>query len=422
MGHAEVIIPYEPRELQLGFHNRAERFAILVCHRRFGKTVAAINDLIRSAVQCPRRAPRFAYLAPLYRQAKQAAWDYLKYYTRPIPGMKYYESELRADFPNGARIALYGSDNPDALRGIYLDGVVLDEYAQMPRTLWSQVILPTLADRQGWAAFIGTPKGHNEFYDLFTAHKDDPEWYVRVFRASETSYLKSEELELQRSNMGPEEYEQEYECSWTAAIKGAYYGKLMEDADTDGRIRDIGVDPGVPVETWWDLGIGDPTSIWFVQRSVDVRVLDYYESSGESLAHYVDVLDKKKAQHKWNYGDCVVPHDVQNRSISTGQTRLTTLKSLGVDRAKVMPIHRLEDGIEAVRRLIPQCYFHPRCGAGLDALRLYKASYDERLGTLKNTPVHDWTSHAADAFRYGAMHKPSRKKWAPIDYDDRGIV
>lgn len=412
----EIVIPYDPRPLQREIHEREQRFGLLVCHRRFGKTVAAVNDLIRGAVTCTHRAPRFAYLAPLYRQAKQVAWDYVRHYTRPIPGMRYWDSELRADFPNGARISLYGSDNPDALRGIYLDGVVLDEYAQMPPTLWGEVILPTLADRQGWALFIGTPKGHNAFWTLYEEHRQDAEWYVRVLKASETGYVSEEELALQRKQMSPEQYEQEYECSWTAAIKGAYYGKLMEEAESAGRIREIEADRGVAVETWWDLGIGDPTAIWFVQRGPEVRVLDYYESSGQPLSHYVQVLRDKREAHGWVYGDCVVPHDMRQRSLSTGETRLDTLRSLGVDRISVIDIHKREDGIEAVRRLIPQCWFHGvRCRNGLDALRLYRAQYDERVGTLKNVPVPDWTSHAADAFRYGAMHKPAAaRKWGPV--------
>jgi len=160
----EVVIPYKPRDLQKTIHNDLKRWNVLVCHRRFGKTVFAINELLKGAMMSRLNNPRFAYLAPTYKQAKSIAWDYLKEYSRPIPGIKINESELRIDYPNGARIQLYGCDSPDALRGIYLDGAILDEYAQMPRNLFGEVIRPALSDRTGWAIFIGTPKGHNAFH------------------------------------------------------------------------------------------------------------------------------------------------------------------------------------------------------------------------------------------------------------------
>lgn len=424
MGRREVVeIDYRPRPLQLEFHDRKERFALEVCHRRFGKTVMVVNDLIRDAIRCALPNPRVAYIAPLYRQAKAVAWDYVQQYTRAIPGMKYNQAELRADFPNGARFSLYGADNPDSLRGIYLDAAGLDEFAQMSDRLWGEIIRPALADRKGRATFIGTPMGHNAFFDLYERHKGDPDWYVRVHRASETGYVDPDELKAARNQMSEEQYAQEFECSWSAAIQGAYYGRLLEEADRKGRIKSVNADPGLPVETWWDLGIGDSTAIWFAQRSgPEIRLIDYYENNGEPLAHYAQVLKEKAAAGRWVYGDHVVPHDAQQRSIDTGNTRLETLRNLGVE-AKVQAQSRLEDGIEAVRRMLPNCWFDSmRCAQGLNALRQYRAEYDEKNRTFRLKPVHDWSSHASDAFRYGAMHKPAKTTWEKLKYSNKGIV
>lgn len=420
---AEIVIPYKPRPLQWEYHDRAQRFALLVCHRRFGKTVAAINDLLRDAITCQRTAPRTAYIAPLWKQAKAVAWDYVQEFCRPIPGVQFNQAELRADLPNGARLSLYGADNPDALRGIYLDAVAMDEYAQMSGRLWGEIVRPALADRAGRATFIGTPQGHNAFYDLYQTARIDDDWYVKVYRASETGYVPQSELDAARKQMSAEQYAQEFECSWTAAILGSYYGKLLEEAEAAGRIKAVNPDLGLPVETWWDLGIGDSTAIWFAQRSgPEIRLIDYYESSGEPLAHYVTTIEERRKAGGYKLGKAVLPHDAMQRSIDTGHTRLDTLKSLGME-AVVLPQSRLEDGIEAARRGLPNCWFDSlRCTRGLEALRQYRADYDERNRTYRRTPVHDWASHGADAFRYGMMHKGAARKWEPLVYSNKGIV
>ena len=219
-----IVIPYTPRELQAHLHTNLDRFNVVVCHRRFGKTVFAINHMIKEAVgavQEGKRAPRFAYLAPLFKQAKTVAWDELKRLCAVFPDVKFNEAELRADFL-GARIQLYGADNPDTLRGIYLDGVILDEYAQMNPKMYTEVIRPALSDRKGWAIFIGTPKGKNEFYDIYHSSKEKKGWKRFLFKASDTGILDDEELEMASQDMAEAEYEQEYECSWSAALRGAY--------------------------------------------------------------------------------------------------------------------------------------------------------------------------------------------------------
>jgi len=423
---AEVIkIPYKPRPLQREYHDRTQRWAITICHRRFGKTVMVLNDLVRDILTCDKPNPRAAYLAPLYRQAKAVAWDYLQDYTRAIPGMQYNQAELRADFPNGGRISLYGADNPDSLRGIYLDAVALDEYAQMSERAWEEIIRPALSDRKGRATFIGTPMGHNAFYKLYQQYRANPDWFVRIHKASETGYVDEEELADARKQMSEERYAQEYECSWTAAITGSYYGRLLEEAEHKGRIRSINADPGYPVHTAWDLGIGDSTAIWFWQQiGPEYRFLDYYEASGEALSHYAGVLLDKARQNRWTYGEHVLPHDARQRSLDTGRTRVETLTELLGDRPIVQPQHKIEDGIEAVRKTLPNAWFDGvRCAAGLNALRNYRAEYDEVRRTYRLKPVHDWASHGSDAFRICAMHKTVKaQRWEPIKYSNKGIL
>ena len=219
-GKADVVIPYAPRPQFVAFHNRTERYAIGVAHRRAGKTVACINDLIRGALTCKRPNPRFAYLAPLFKQAKSIAWDYLKHYALAVPGTRVNESELRVDFPLGGQVRLHGADNPDALRGIYLDGVVLDEYAQMRAQVWPEVIRPALADRLGWAAFIGSPMGRNAFCDLYEMAKADPAWFVFRLKASETGLIPAQELEAARAAMSADQYAQEFGCALPLSYGG----------------------------------------------------------------------------------------------------------------------------------------------------------------------------------------------------------
>ena len=394
-----IKIPYRPRELQKHLHDSLGRFNVVVCHRRFGKTVFSINEMIKSAVKdimSGRTAPRYAYLAPLFKQAKTVAWDELKRLLREFPDVKFNEAELRADFM-GARIQLYGADNPDTLRGIYLDGVVLDEYAQMNPKMYSEVIRPALSDRKGWAIFIGTPKGKNEFYDIYHSSIDKKGWKRFIFKASDTGILDDEELEMARQDMAESEYEQEYECSWSAALRGAYYAKELEQAYTDERVGKVPYDPSKQVVTAWDLGVSDSTAIWFAQfDGKAINVIDYYENSGEGLPHYIDVLNSKG----YKYGAHIAPHDIVVREFSTGKSRKDLAFSLGID-FQVAPKLKVMDGIDTVRTTINRCWFDEgKTKKGLDALLQYRSSYDDKKKVWSQKPVHDWTSHASDAFRY----------------------
>jgi len=376
------------------------RFSVVVCHRRFGKTVLCVNHLIRAAAHCEAPRPRFAYLAPTYRQAKAVAWDYLKHFTRPIHGTQRHEGELRIDLPNGARIALLGADNPDALRGLYLDGVVFDEYGQMAPRIFGEVVRPALADREGWAIFIGTPQGRNGFHEIYEAARLDPDWFTALHPASKTGLIAEAELAAARRIMTPEEYAQEFECSFEAAAAGSYYGRLIEEAAVAGRIGPVPHDPRLPVHTSWDLGMDDSTAIWFAQAvGAEVRLIGYYEASGEGLEHYVRLLQSRG----FVYGEHWLPHDAEVRELGTGVSRIETLASLGL-KPRLLPALRIEDGVNAARLLLPRCWFdRDACAAGLAALRHYRRDYDEKLRAYRSRPVHDWSSHGADAFRYLAV-------------------
>lgn len=211
-----VTLPYTPRKQFIDFHERRERFAALVCHRRAGKTVASVNDLIKGAALCDKPNPRFAYIAPLYKQAKDVAWTYLRQGVGPLVqyGASINESELRVDLPNRGRVKLYGGDNPDSLRGIYLDGVVLDEPAQIDPMLWPEIIRPALADRRGWAVFVGTPKGRNAFYEIWRNAQKDGAWFTMMLKASETGLLPADELDAAKAVMTEQQFRQEFECSF----------------------------------------------------------------------------------------------------------------------------------------------------------------------------------------------------------------
>ena len=359
--------------------------------------------MLDAALRSDKVRPRFAYLSPYLKQSNSVAWDYLRAHSAPLRaiGASVNESELRVDYHNGGQVRLYGADNPDGLRGIYLDGVVLDEFADMDPRVWSEVIRPALSDRKGWAVFIGTPRGRNAFHEIYRRSQEEGDWYSLQLKASETGLLDAEELSSARRDLTPEQYQQEYECSFDAAVIGSYYGKLISEAEQEGRICGVPFEPTAQLWTAWDLGIADATAIWWAQTvGREIHIVDYYEASGADLAHYVAELDKRNGR----YAGHIVPHDAQARELGTGKTRLEVLEGLGLRNVRVAPVHRVEDGINAVRVTLPKCWFDAkRCARGVDALKLYRAAYDDKLGVLRPNPVHDWTSHAADAFRYLAM-------------------
>ena len=395
-----VEIPYAPRPLQRELHNAVTRFNVIVAHRRFGKTVFCINHALRAAIRNRLPSPRYGYVAPFRTQAKTVAWDYVKQFTAPIPGVQWNEAELRCDLPNGARITLFGADNFDAMRGVYFDGVVMDEYAQMAPSAWSAVVRPALADRTGWSIFIGTPQGRNSFWELYDKAPDQPDWSRFMYKASETGILPPDELKAARREMTPAMYAQEFECSFQAAILGAVYGTEIEFAEKEGRICRVPYEKGLPVHTAWDLGIGDSTAILMFQLAGrEIRVIDCIESFGVGLDWYVGELKSRP----YVYGTHLLPHDVEVKELGTGRSRRETLSEYGL-RCEVVPKQRIEDGINALRGVMSRMWFdNEKCRQAVEALRQYRYEYREKLNAFAAAPVHDWTSHVADAARYLAM-------------------
>jgi hypothetical protein len=708
-----------------------------VLHRRFGKTVLAINELIDRGLNNPLKNPQYAYFAPFHGQAKRVAWEYMKDYTKQFPGINVNEAELRVDIPrpnpdptreDKIRFLLLGADNPTAIRGMYFDGIVLDEYAEMDPQIWTQVLRPTLSDRNGWALFIGTPRGQNHFYDIWKLAEKDVtgKWYYKMFKASETGIISKSELLEAQSMMSPEEYAQEFECfppgtlvatirghipieqlrlgdsvlthknrwrpvqgtmqkfftgdlisvftygsgepllctpehpflvckkesrerewkrasdlcvqdclvlpkknrgiecvsetlarllawyicegsvngnlvqfslnpksleeishvrelldsmgfavksyskgnliicdvafadflaascgclaenkripfdlisghedvffeelirgdgcvvetmqggkrfaytttskglaydvlllcgslgrragivfrpahkgnilgrdvdcresysvqisngfkvnhsslrqafptklgvayrvreilkvpysgvvhnlsvkedesyvvqgravhncSFTAALVGAYYGKEMEAAEKEGRVGKVPYDPAVPVDTAWDLGIGDTTVIWFMQQvGREFRAIDYVEDSGRGMDYYAKILKDKRYVYREHY----LPHDAAAKELGTGRSREETLRSLGVSPTRIVPRQSIEDGINACRMLIPKFWFDAvKCERGITCLKNYERQWDAKNKIYSTKPLHNWASHGSDAFRSFAM-------------------
>jgi phage terminase large subunit len=286
-------------------------------------------------------------------------------------GATFNQTELRIDYFNGGQVRLYGADNPGALRGIYLDGVVLDEYADMDPRVWKEIIRPCLADRKGWAVFIGTPRGRNSFFEMWRRSQSEDGWFSLMLKASESGLLPQSELELARRDLTEEQYDQEFECSFDAAIVGSYYGKLLTTAERENRITGVPYDPVALVWTAWDLGIRDATAIWFAQIiGREVHLVDYYEASGVELAHYVREIGNRP----YLYAGHILPNDVQAKELGTGKSRMEVLESLGLKNLTIAPQHRIEDGVNGVRVFIPKCWFDAvKCSRGIDALKLYRS-------------------------------------------------
>jgi len=395
-------IDYWPRKVFWDFHLRQQRWAVIVAHRRCGKTVACINDLLLRAINEGKENARYAYIAPYYAQAKSIAWDYLMRYSEPVR-VNHNISELWVELMNGSRIRLFGGDSPDSLRGNYLDGVIIDEMADTKPSLWGEVIRPLLADRRGWAVFIGTPKGHNTFYDIFQYASINPnEWYSKVLRASQTNIIAQEELDDALKLMTVDQYQQEFECSFEAAILGAIYGvemRLLTDAD---RITKVECDPMFPVHTAWDLGFNDATAIWWYQVvHGEIRVLDYHEAHGQPIVYYANQIKERP----YEYGTHWLPHDARAKTLASGgksiiEQLIDKLPQKSGNLFKIVPNLSLQDGIQATRMALARTWFDAmKCSEGIECLRQYQREYDEDKKVFRDKPRHDWTSHGADAFR-----------------------
>jgi hypothetical protein len=383
------------------FHDRTKRWACLVAHRRAGKTVAAVNDIIRAAFMYRGPNGLFGYVAPYQNQARRVAFDYFKHYAAPL-AQDINESQMTLTLVNGAKIGLFGADNADAMRGLGFSGLYLDEYGDFKPSVFGNVLRPALADKTGWCVFAGTPKGRNQFYDIYqTAQRIPDDWFLLRLPASESGLLPQSELNAAKAQLSEDQYLQEFECSFEAAIIGAFFGTEMRQAEP--RINErVVFEPGYPVHTAWDLGYRDDTAIWWYQVvGGEVRVIDFYAVSGADIRAIAEVVVNKG----YTYGKHYLPHDARAKSLQTGRSIVEQLADhLGINHLSVVPNIGLQDGIQAIRQMLPRTWFNSvKCGDGIEALRQYQREYDEDKKAFRASPRHDWTSHPADAFRMLAV-------------------
>jgi phage terminase large subunit len=412
-----VDLGYRPRFYQKVLHQSLRRFNVLVCHRRFGKTIFAVMEMIDRAFRNERHNPQYAYIAPTFSQAERVVWTYLQDFLKDVPGYSAHQQKLtvtiaRPDRGDVIKFMLLGSENPDGIRGIYLDGGILDEYAQCAPNVWGEIVRPALSDREGWAIFIGTPKGQNHFFDMLSRaqslemREDTDVWFTAIYKASQTQVIPAEELRLARMEMSEEEYQQEFECSFSAAMTGSYYGKYMAELEEAERIRAVPYERHALVNTYWDLGINDTTAIWFIQEvGQEFHVIDHLENSGVGLDYYASKLKEKG----YSYGEHWLPHDGAARELGTGKSRQEILDNLGI-RCRIAPKLPIADGIQSVRMLLNRCYFDRiKTERGVVCLKNYQRKWDARAKLFADHPLHDWTSNSADAFRtFAVAHRQKR--------------
>jgi len=410
---AAIVFEYVPRKAFVPFHQRTQRYSLMVCHRRAGKTVACVNELVLRGLYTRKKHARYAYVAPYRQQAKEIAWTYLKEATRDIRVEAPRESELRIKLPNDVWITLYGADNPDALRGLYFDGIILDEFGDMKPSLMGEVIVPCLADREGWLAIIGTAKGRNQFYDYYRKAKLSKEWYQQLLKASESKLIPEKELQNLREIMTESQYEQEMECSFEAALLGTFYAEAINELKGKGRLlKERLYETGQKVHVAADVGLRDSTAWWFWQPRADgVAVIDYHEASGKHVEYYLEMLHDKG----YDYHQIWLPHDAKAKTLATRRSTVEQFQTPSISRPdlfdesdrlpiRIVPKLGIQHGIDAARLFLQSCYFdEEQCDSGIDSLRSYRRQFHEHTGTFSDAPLHDWASNGADAFRYMAL-------------------
>lgn len=409
----ELTLPhkFKPRDYQLplmqALDDGFDRL-VAVWHRRAGKDKTLINVVAKKALE---RVGTYFYLFPTYSQGRKVLWN-----GRDKDGLRFLDhipkqlikrinsQEMLIELINGSIIQIVGTDNVDSILGTNPIGVVFSEYSLQDPIAWSY-IKPILIENGGWAIFNFTPRGENHAYDLYEYARKNPKWFCQLLTVEDTKVVPKEKLESIRLEYIAEHgddslFWQELYCDFKVPIQGSYYGKLLQKAEQDGRVSNVPYEPQLPVNTYWDLGIDDSMTIWFVQfLGKERRIIDYYENSGEGLKHYIQVLQDRK----YIYGDHWAPHDIEVRELTTGKSRLETARSLGID-FNVAPRLSVSDGIDAVRNVLAKCWFDKeKTSKGLNALKHYHKEFDKKNKVYRKNPKHDWSSHGADAFRCFAV-------------------
>jgi len=401
---------WRPRHYQLPLlkymeQNKRGLRAVIAWHRRAGKDLTSINIIPMKAMQ---RVGLYLYVGPYNNQIRRIIWQgqdgdgkkFIDYIPRELIARK-SEQEMSITLTNGSVVQLLGGDNPDKLVGINPIGIVFSEYSLCDPAAWT-LTNPILAENGGWALFNGTPRGQNEFYHMLNRAKADPEWYASHLSALDTKAISPEDLRRARSEQNNEaKFQSEFMCSFHTPIEGSYYGPIMSKLyEKDQILPNLPIEPSLPVHTAWDLGMDDSTSIWFFQlHQREVRIVHYYENSGEGLPFYANYLNTWANLNDASFGKHYAPHDIAVRELGTGRSRLETARQLGIRFIKVKRLG-VSDGIEAVRSLLPTCWFgEAQCSLGIEHLKGYHKEFDSSKNVFKKAPVHDKASHGADAFR-----------------------
>ena len=416
MGIIKLPYGFSPRSYQLPvleFLDGGGKRAMLVWHRRSGKDSTMLNYAVKKAIIDPGV---YYHLFPTFTLGKRVLWDgrtregkkFLDYIPKEARDGKPNDTEMKVRFKNGSIYQVIGTDQYDSIIGTNPKGCIFSEYSVQNPKAWD-LIRPILTENNGWAVFIFTPRGKNHAWKDFQKAKADPvRWFTQTLTVGDTKrddgtpVITQEDIDQEiKDGMDPELSRQEFWCSWTAPMSGSYYGKLMEKAESEGRVCNVPWDPKYPVDTWWDLGIGDATAIWFTQSvGREIRVIDYAIAAGVGFEYYAKVLKEKP----YAYGRHGFPFDATAKELGTGTSIEEQAYSLGIRPVDIIPKLSIEDGISAVRSIIPRCWFdRTKCEEGLDALNSYHKEWDELNRCWKQRPLHDWSSNGADAFRYFAV-------------------
>jgi phage terminase large subunit len=386
-----------------------------VVHRRAGKTTLFQNRGLMTAttedrrhLPLPRRRlqenpPRVVHVLPAsIMWTRTGMWDALVRSANSIPGARVAITDKRIILPNGGVYQTGGMDEPDRWRGGYADLVIEDEADDVTAGGLDMVIVPMLTDFKGQRIKIGTPKGHGRLADAYDKAGSDEDSSRFLLRWTDTGVFDKDQIDKIRKDMDEEEFEQEFNCSFTAPNSGSYYGKWLDTATREERITKVTYDPRLPVYTCWDLGMDDYTSIWWFQRSPggEWRWLEYHEDNGEDLTDYAKIVLEKP----YAYGRHFLPEDIKVRELTFKAGRRAFLEGLGVRPIKVVDKANPADRIAAVRSIFARSFFDAeKCKVGLGQLRAYRRAWNEHMGVWRADAVHDEASHCADALGTGVQ-------------------
>lgn len=425
---SRVVIPdFTPRKYQLPFLSAMDdgcRRAVLVWHRRAGKEVACFNWMIKQAYW--DRKGTYVYFFPTSTLGRRILWDgsnkdgkkFIDYIPKEIIDGSPNSVEMKIRLNNGSIIQIMGSDQIINV-GINPVGCVFSEYSLQDPKTWA-FTRPILRENKGWAIFNFTPRGKNHAHDLYIMAKNNPNWFCQCLTVDDTQVLSKKDIEDERKEgMSEHLIQQEYYCSFDLGVEGSYYAKLLNRAVIEKRVSKVTVDLHASVDTYWDLGVNDETVILFCQNiGQEIHIIDIYRNQGEGLSHYAKVLQDKSNACQWVYGDHYAPHDIQVRELGSGaQTRLQMARDLGIN-FKIVPNIPIAEGIELARGIFPRLWIDEgNCVFLLKALENYHKDYNERMGVYSSKPTHDWSSHAADAFRYMSIIQNKKRSRSMSEED-----